>query len=72
MGGRRFEQTALTPQKTPIPETRGTESGTPNGENTSSDPDLALIQDRWPTLPEHIKAAILALVRSIPDEEQPL
>jgi hypothetical protein len=27
-----------------------------------SDPDLARILDVWPTLPDHIKAAVLALV----------
>jgi hypothetical protein len=31
------------------------------------DQDLALIQDRWPSLPEHIKAAIKALVQSQDD-----
>jgi hypothetical protein len=30
-----------------------------------TDPDLALILDRWPTLPEPIKAAIRALVGSV-------
>jgi hypothetical protein len=33
-------------------------------ERTPQDPDLALIQDCWPKLPEHIKAAINALVQS--------
>ncbi len=33
-------------------------------EPTSNDPDLMLIQNRWPTLPEHIKAAVLTLVRA--------
>jgi hypothetical protein len=32
---------------------------------TQSDPDLALIRERWPTLPEPIKAAIRALVGSV-------
>jgi hypothetical protein len=32
---------------------------------SQSDPDLALILDRWPTLPEPIKAAIRALVVSL-------
>ena len=30
---------------------------------TPSDPDLDLILDRWPDLPERIKAAVMALVR---------
>ena len=29
-----------------------------------SDPDLALILERWPTLPEAIRAGILAMVRA--------
>jgi hypothetical protein len=32
---------------------------------SQSDPDLALILDRWPTLPEPIMAAIRALVGSV-------
>jgi len=49
----------------------GTQDGTPKAENTPSDPlDLALLQERWPKLPEHIKAAVLALVRSTSDKEQ--
>jgi len=72
LGGTRFEQTAFTPPRTPISETRGTKSGTPNAENTPSDPDLALIQERWPKLPEHIRQAVLALVRSASDKEQSL
>jgi len=31
---------------------------------TSGDPDLALIQERWLGLPEHIKAAIKTLVQA--------
>jgi hypothetical protein len=32
---------------------------------SQSDPDLALILERWPTLPEPIKAAIRAIVGSV-------
>jgi hypothetical protein len=28
------------------------------------DPDLALAVERWPNLPEHIKAAVKALIKS--------
>ena len=45
---------------------RGTESGTVEPEKQPSDPDLALIQDRWPKLPEHVRTAILALVDARP------
>jgi hypothetical protein len=34
------------------------------------DPDLALLQDRWPKLPEHIKAAVLVLVRASAENEK--
>jgi len=33
-------------------------------QNTSLNPGLALIQEGWPKLPEHIKAAIMALVQT--------
>jgi len=64
MRRRGLEQTALALSKTLISETRGTESGTLNGQNSPPDPGLAEIVAAWPKLPEHIKAAVLALVRA--------
>ena len=64
------EPSPLTTRKTPIPAKRGTESGTPGAQNTPSDPDLTFIQKRWAGLPEPVKAAVLALVRSVPGKEQ--
>jgi hypothetical protein len=32
------------------------------------DPDLALVLNRWPNLPAHIKAAIMALVHSASEQ----
>jgi len=36
----------------------------PPSEYPPKDPDLALVLNRWPKLPAHIKAAIVALVHS--------
>jgi hypothetical protein len=58
---------ALALSKTPNSEKRGTESGTPNTPNTPQfrkDPDLAMVVERWPNLPEHIKTAVKTLVSS--------
>jgi hypothetical protein len=41
------------------------EIGAPVVHETSGDPDLVLLTDRWSKLPEHIKAAIVALVQSV-------
>jgi hypothetical protein len=41
-----------------------TESGTVDAPKTPSDPDLALIQERWPDLPAHVKATVMALIRT--------
>lgn len=54
----------VSASKTPISEPRGTESGTVDAPNAPIDTDLAFIQDRWPDLPEHIKAAITTLVQA--------
>ncbi len=57
--------------KTPISQDepkKGTQDGTPKAENTPLDPDLALLQARWPKLPEHIKAAVVTLVQSASKE----
>ena len=43
-----------------LPETRGAKSGA-----LADDPDLNHIFDAWPGLPEPIKAAILALIRTV-------
>jgi hypothetical protein len=64
MGDEGIEHPPLALSKTAILQTASAKSGAPNAENTPPDPDLALIQDRWPELPEHIKAAVLALVRT--------
>jgi len=40
------------------------QSGADAAECRPIDPDLALLRDAWPTLPSHIKAAVLALVRA--------
>jgi len=64
LGPEGYEQTPLALSKTRISETERTKSGTPGAQNTPPDPDLAVIQDRWPGLPEHIKQAVLSLVRS--------
>lgn len=64
MGPEGSEHPPCTQPKTPISETVRTQSGTLDAEKPPADPDLALIQDRWATLPEHIKAAIMALVQS--------
>ncbi len=70
MGPEGHEHPPLALSKTPISDTARAESGAPNAENTPLDPDLTLIQDRWPMLAQHIKAAVLALVRSTSDKEQ--
>jgi len=62
MGGTGLEHTPLKPPKTPISRKRGAESGALNGDSGRIDPDLALIQERWPKLRDDVKAAVMALV----------
>jgi hypothetical protein len=70
MGGTGLEPTPLAPPKTPISEKRQ-ESGTKSGtREPDSDPDLVEVIDRWAALPEHVKQAVLALVRSDGGKEQ--
>lgn len=48
----------------PFSEGRGTESGTLAADSTPVDPDLAEIASAWPTLPDAIKAGVMAMVKA--------
>lgn len=55
----------VSASKTPIPETRGTESGTLAARNAAqTDPDLALIVEHWHDLPDDAKRNIQHVVKS--------
>jgi hypothetical protein len=41
----------------------GAAEGAFDGKTADFDPDLARVVNAWPSLPEHVRAAILALVR---------
>jgi len=60
-------QNALAPERKSLPaKASGNNSGPLTAPLTcvAGDPDLARILDAWPDLPEHIKAAVLALVEA--------
>jgi hypothetical protein len=62
-----FEQPPLVPSKTPNSTRVCAKSGALNALNppqASKDPDLALVFERWPDLPGHIKQAIKTLVET--------
>jgi hypothetical protein len=63
-GGAGNRTSPENPKKTALSEQRGTESGTVATDPTPIDPDLAKIIDAWPTLPEPIRAGILAMIRA--------
>lgn len=68
LGDTGLEQSALTPPKTQISQTRGGESGAPAARIPTSDPDLDEIVRRWPGLHPAVKEHVLSLVRgSDPD-----
>jgi hypothetical protein len=69
VGGAGLEHTAFLPPKTAISPSEGAQSGALESEKPPADLDLALIVDRWPDLPAHIRQAVLALVRA--HTEQP-
>ena len=72
-GNHCLELSPLTTPKTPIPQSGRTESGTVDARNGTYDPDLAFIQDRWPDLPDWVKADILTTVKryaKTPDAER--
>jgi hypothetical protein len=73
MGGTGLEHPPLEQSKTQISTSGGAKSGAPNASDTPQppqDPDLTLVVERWPNLPEHIKAAIKALIQTNRKEEK--
>ena len=46
------------------PNSFGTESGTLQDETGTVDPDLAVVVEAWPNLPEAVQADILAMARA--------
>ncbi|TWU06886.1 hypothetical protein CA54_52880 [Symmachiella macrocystis] len=49
----------------------GAESGALNVQNAPTDPDLQVIIDAWPALPEAIKVGILAMIRAADSGDNP-
>ena len=59
MGDTGLEESALTPPKTPI----STKSGAKCGAlDDKTDPELAKIEQAWPTLPKQVKTKITDLI----------
>jgi hypothetical protein len=64
MGGTGREHHSKSPEKAPLPEKGGTESGTLADDSGRS--DLRQVIVAWPTLPAAVRAAIIAMIRANP------
>jgi len=62
VGDTGLEHPPLALSKTPISGEGGAKSGARHAPKQLSDPGLAMIMESWPSLPEHIRAAMKALV----------
>jgi hypothetical protein len=69
MGDIGFEHPPVALSKTAILEEDGAKLGARDAPSPLRDPDLTLLVERWPALPEHIKAAIKTLVQSAPKQD---
>ena len=59
-----IERTDKSPEKTTLSVDGGADSGALGGQSCPIDPALASLIGAWPTLPEPIKAGILAMIRA--------
>ena len=59
-----IEPTVNSPENTAFSVQGGAESGALGTQTPAIDPALATLIDAWPTLPEPIRAGILAMVRA--------
>jgi hypothetical protein len=64
MGDTGLEQASESSRNPQVSDQGGAESGELCAENQPIDPNLTVIIEAWPTLPEAIKAGILAMVRA--------
>ncbi len=70
MGRVGHEHSPLKPSKTAISTCSDAESDARRAPEAVQNPDLATVVEAWPDLPEHIKAAIKALVQTYTREKR--
>jgi hypothetical protein len=59
-----IETPVISPEKTPLSAEGGAESGAPAVPTRPIDPALATLIDAWETLPDVVRAGIVALVNA--------
>jgi hypothetical protein len=64
MAGTGFELSQDSSGNSTISDQSGAESGALGAQNGPDYPDLAEVAQAWPSLPEAIKAGILAMIRA--------